>query len=179
MSTLDETRIAALVDRFYDKVRADASIGPIFNAAVHDWAEHKELLTRFWCSVALGAHSYRGNPMAVHRGQPAIRAVHFARWLELWRETTVELAQAVHDVAAFRAHGKGFADAQDRGHIGPQSGVHLGVDERIVFRVILPALGMPGDDVTAAEFRQHRGGDLTGVGAARMGRDILGAVLDA
>ena len=83
MSTLDETRIAALVDRFYDKVRADASIGPIFNAAVHDWPGHKALLTRFWCSVALGAQSYRGNPMAVHRGQPTIRAVHFARWLEL------------------------------------------------------------------------------------------------
>ena len=94
MSTLDETRIAALVDRFYDKVRADPSIGPIFNAAVHDWSEHKALLTRFWCSVALRAGSYQGNPMAVHRAQGAIRTEHFVRWLALWRETTDELLDA-------------------------------------------------------------------------------------
>jgi hemoglobin len=89
-STLDEPHIAQLVDRFYDKVQADPSIGPIFNAAVHDWDEHKRLLTSFWCSVALRAGSYRGNPMAVHRAQPAIRTEHFVRWLELWRETTRE-----------------------------------------------------------------------------------------
>ncbi|MBA2077384.1 MAG: preprotein translocase subunit TatC [Rhodanobacter sp. 68-29] len=94
MSTLDETRIATLVDRFYDKVQADPAIGPIFNAAVHDWPEHKRLLTSFWCSVALRAASYRGNPMAVHRGQPAIRAEHFVRWLQLWRETTLEMLDA-------------------------------------------------------------------------------------
>ena len=68
-TTLDESRIANLVDRFYDKVQADPSIGPIFNAAVHDWPEHKRLLTSFWCSVALRAASYRGNPMSVHRAQ--------------------------------------------------------------------------------------------------------------
>ena len=94
MSTLDETRIATLVDRFYDKVQADPAIGPIFNAAVHDWPEHKRLLTSFWCSVALRASSYRGNPMAMHRGQPAIRAEHFVRWLQLWRETTLEMLDA-------------------------------------------------------------------------------------
>lgn len=87
----DESAIANLVDRFYEKVRRDASIGPIFNAAVHDWDEHKRLLTSFWASVALGAGSYRGNPMAVHRAQPAIRAEHFDRWLELWLETCNEV----------------------------------------------------------------------------------------
>ncbi|MEY2149862.1 MULTISPECIES: group III truncated hemoglobin [Rhodanobacter] len=90
-TTLDESRIANLVDRFYDKVQADPSIGPIFNAAVHDWPEHKRLLTSFWCSVALRAASYRGNPMSVHRAQPSIRTEHFVRWLELWRETTLEV----------------------------------------------------------------------------------------
>ena len=90
-TTLDEPHIANLVDRFYDKVRVDPSIGPIFNAAVHDWDEHKRLLTSFWCSVALRAASYRGNPMAVHRAQPSIRTEHFVRWLELWRETTLEV----------------------------------------------------------------------------------------
>ena len=89
--TLDEASLAALVDRFYDKVRADPALGPVFNAAVHDWPAHKQLLTSFWSSVALGTRSYRGNPMAVHRAQPGISAAHFTRWLQLWRETTAEM----------------------------------------------------------------------------------------
>lgn len=85
----NETAIATLVDHFYEKVRRDPEIGPVFNAAVHDWDEHKRLLTSFWASVALRAGSYRGNPMGAHRPHP-IRVEHFERWLELWRETTAE-----------------------------------------------------------------------------------------
>ncbi|HET7329169.1 group III truncated hemoglobin [Dyella sp.] len=90
-SKLDAERIALLVDRFYDKVRVDSQLGPVFNAAVDDWDDHKRTLTSFWCSVALRANSYRGNPMAVHRAQPAIRAEHFERWLALWQATTREV----------------------------------------------------------------------------------------
>ena len=89
-STLDPSTIALLVDRFYEKVRADPLIGPVFNAAVHDWNDHKRTLTSFWCSVALKANSYRGNPMAVHRTQP-IRIEHFEQWLALWQSTTREV----------------------------------------------------------------------------------------
>jgi len=88
-TTHTEPAIARLVDHFYDKVTADPVIGPVFNAVVHDWPEHKRLLTTFWCSVALGAASYRGNPMAVHRPLP-VRAEHFDRWLALWRATCAE-----------------------------------------------------------------------------------------
>lgn len=88
-SPMDETAIARLVDRFYEKVRRDDQIGPIFNAAVHDWDEHKRLLTSFWASVALRAGTYRGNPMGAHRPHP-IHAEHFDRWLALWRETCAE-----------------------------------------------------------------------------------------
>ncbi len=85
----DEATIATLVDHFYEKVRRDPQIGPVFNAAVDDWDEHKRLLTSFWASVALRAGSYRGNPMGAHRPHP-IRAEHFDRWLALWRETCAE-----------------------------------------------------------------------------------------
>jgi Truncated hemoglobins len=85
----DESAIAALVDRFYEKVRRDPELGSIFNAAVHDWDEHKRLLTSFWASVALRASSYRGNPMAAHRQHP-IRPEHFDHWLALWRETCAQ-----------------------------------------------------------------------------------------
>src|SRR3569832_2158485 len=88
-TTLTETAIARLVDRFYDKVTADPVLGPVFNPVVHDWPEHKRLLTSFWCSVALGAASYRGNPMALPRRLP-LRAAHFDHWLDLWRATCAE-----------------------------------------------------------------------------------------
>lgn len=89
-TAFDEAAIATLVDRFYEKVRREPQIGPIFNATVHDWDTHKRLLTSFWASVALRAGSYRGNPMAAHRPHP-IHAAHFDRWLELWAETCSEV----------------------------------------------------------------------------------------
>lgn len=86
---LDEARLAALVDAFYDRVQRHPTLGPVFNAAIDDWPGHKALLTRFWSSVALGTRSYRGNPMAVHRGLP-IHAEHFEDWLALWSRTCRE-----------------------------------------------------------------------------------------
>lgn len=86
---LTEARIAILVDHFYEKVRADPMLGPVFNEAVHDWSEHKRLLTSFWATVALHARRYRGNPLAKHRPLP-IEVRHFERWLELWNETAGE-----------------------------------------------------------------------------------------
>ena len=91
----DTAAIATLVDRFYEKVRRDTQIGPVFNAVVHDWDAHKRLLTSFWSSIALRAGTYRGNPMAVHRPLP-IRAEHFDRWLALWAETCQEELDASH-----------------------------------------------------------------------------------
>lgn len=91
----DEAAIATLVDHFYEKVRREPLIGPVFNAAVHDWDEHKQLLTSFWASVALRTGSYRGNPMAAHRPHP-IRVEHFDRWLALWKETCLEELDEVH-----------------------------------------------------------------------------------
>jgi len=94
-ATFNQAAIATLVDHFYEKVRRDPQLGPVFNAAVHDWDEHKHLLTSFWASVALRSNSYRGNPMAAHRPHP-IRAEHFDRWLALWRETCEEELDEVH-----------------------------------------------------------------------------------
>ncbi|NCT67616.1 MAG: group III truncated hemoglobin [Rhodanobacteraceae bacterium] len=90
---LDEAQIARLVDRFYDKVRADLVLGAVFNPVVEDWDAHKRLLTAFWCSVVLRSGTYQGNPMGKHRGH-SIHGGHFERWLALWRETTHELLDA-------------------------------------------------------------------------------------
>lgn len=87
---LSESHIAALVDRFYDKVRRDPVLGPIFNPVVHDWDEHQRTLVSFWSSVVLRTGTYRGNPMAAHRPHP-IRAEHFEHWLALWQDTAQAL----------------------------------------------------------------------------------------
>lgn len=83
-------QIAALVDRFYDRIQVHPTLGPVFNAAVDDWDEHKRLLTSFWTSVVLRAGTYRGNPMSAHRAHP-ITTEHFVEWLELWRATADEM----------------------------------------------------------------------------------------
>ncbi|GLQ96789.1 group III truncated hemoglobin [Dyella mobilis] len=129
--TLDASKIALLVDRFYDKVGADPLIGPVFNAAVDDWDEHKRTLTSFWCSVALRANSYRGNPMAVHRTQP-IRAEHFERWLTLWQATTRELLN--------EADAKLMIEHADR--IGRSLRLGLGLPEQLGTRTLgIPIVG--------------------------------------
>lgn len=81
--------ITRLVDAFYDRVQADAVLGPIFNPVVHDWPAHKATLVQFWSSVALGTREYRGNPMQAHRPHP-IEAAHFNHWLALWQRTAQE-----------------------------------------------------------------------------------------
>ena len=93
--SLTRQDIVRLIDAFYDKVQADAVLGPIFNPAVHDWSEHKATLVQFWASVALGSREYRGNPMAAHRPHPIVDA-HFGHWLALWRTTAHEVMQAEH-----------------------------------------------------------------------------------
>ena len=90
---LDESAVATLVDRFYDKVRVDPLLGPVFNPRVDDWDAHKVLMTSFWATVALRTGHYRGNPLAKH--QPLqIGTQHFQRWLCLWRETAGEVLDA-------------------------------------------------------------------------------------
>ncbi|MEO6227292.1 MAG: group III truncated hemoglobin [Thermomonas sp.] len=96
-------QLAALVDMFYDRIQAHPDLGPVFNAAVHDWPEHKRLLTSFWSSVVLRAGTYRGNPMSAHRPH-AITTRHFVQWLALWRETAndvlaPEQAALLHEYA--------------------------------------------------------------------------------
>lgn len=90
---LDESCLARQVDRFYDRVRADPMLGPVFDAMVDDWDAHKVLMASFWATVALRTGHYRGNPLAKHQPLP-IDARHFERWLALWRNTACEQLDA-------------------------------------------------------------------------------------
>lgn len=100
--------VMALVDGFYDRVRADDLIGPIFDEIARvDWAAHLPKMYDFWEAVLFGAGNFKGNPMAVHRAlarHAPLTPDAFDRWLVLFRETIDELfAGAVAEDAKDRA----------------------------------------------------------------------------
>ena len=87
---IDEAMIEHLVHGFYAKVRADAVLGPIFEARIRDWEPHLAQMCAFWSSVALMTGRYHGTPMAKHLPLP-VDAGHFDRWLELFEQTAREI----------------------------------------------------------------------------------------
>ena len=87
---IDDSMIETLVRRFYEKVRADALLGPVFETRIRDWEPHLAQMRDFWSSVALMTGRYHGTPMAKHLPLP-IDAEHFDRWLALFEETAREI----------------------------------------------------------------------------------------
>jgi hemoglobin len=88
---IDDNLIAAVVEAFYGRVRADLMVGPIFAATVDDWSAHIEKLTRFWSSVLMMSGQYKGSPLQKHLALPNLSATHFRVWLGLFHETLAEL----------------------------------------------------------------------------------------
>jgi hemoglobin len=84
-----ETRddVIRLVDRFYEKVKADVLLSPVF--AHVDWPAHLPTMYNFWSSLLFGDQSYTGNPFIRHK-ELSIDRTHFTRWLELFVETVDE-----------------------------------------------------------------------------------------
>ena len=83
---IDEAMIERLVRRFYEAVRADPLLAPVFAARIADWEPHLQRMFAFWSSVALMTGRYHGQPMAKHLPLPA-DGRHFDRWLELFEQT--------------------------------------------------------------------------------------------
>jgi len=78
--------IQLFVDEFYNKVREDDLIGPVFAGVITDWQPHLDKMYAFWNAVLFGAVGFKGNPFAKHAPLP-IAPEHFGRWLELFSET--------------------------------------------------------------------------------------------
>ena len=87
---LDDAILIRLVHGFYDRIRADALLAPIFADHVTDWGPHLAKMVEFWSSVALMTGRYHGAPMPKHLPLP-VDAAHFDRWLTLFRATAVEI----------------------------------------------------------------------------------------
>ncbi|MYN14600.1 preprotein translocase subunit TatC [Pusillimonas sp. TS35] len=86
-----EQEITTLVHDFYARVRADALLGPIFDAHIDDWDTHLAIMVRFWSSVLLGSGTYSGTPMPKHVALPGLEPHMFHHWLKLFHNTTETL----------------------------------------------------------------------------------------
>jgi hemoglobin len=87
--------IEQMVNSFYEKVKADALIGYIFNDVARvDWPAHLPRMYAFWASLLLNEEGFSGNPMEKHITLAKITALgqkEFDRWLELFASTVDEL----------------------------------------------------------------------------------------
>jgi hemoglobin len=89
---VSEDGIRQLVGAFYDKVRLDAELAPVFLRAIPgDWEPHLTRMYAFWSSVMLTTGRYKGNPVVKHLVIPGIQPHLFERWLALFNETCGEL----------------------------------------------------------------------------------------
>ncbi|WP_245450745.1 group III truncated hemoglobin [Borborobacter arsenicus] len=105
-SIVSEESIRCLVDGFYDKVRQDSELGPIFEEALgQDWGPHLTKMYDFWSSLMLTSGRYKGNPLAVHQRLDTLQIGHFERWLGLFEQTCHELfGPEVAEAFLIRAH---------------------------------------------------------------------------
>ena len=126
---IDEAMIDQLVESFYDRVREDAVIGPVFAERIADWAPHLAQMKLFWSSVALSTGVYEGRPMPKHLPLP-IDARHFDRWLTLFRQTARDLCPPVA-ADHFIERAERIAQSLELGVAGA-NGTLLGVGERFI-----------------------------------------------
>ena len=124
---IDDAMIDALVEGFYERVRKDALIGPIFNERISDWGPHLAQMKLFWSSVTLMSGVYHGRPMPKHTPLP-IDAAHFDRWLALFQATALELCP-LPAAQVFIEKSRRIAESLELG-VANANGVMLDVGER-------------------------------------------------
>lgn len=121
-SVLDEAMIHAVVHGFYDAIRRDDMLGPIFNDAIvaDQWPVHLAKMCDFWSSTLLRTDRYSGRPLPPHLSIPELGEAHFRRWLELFKATVErlcppEVADLFMDRGLRIAHSFRLARAFNRG----------------------------------------------------------------
>lgn len=125
---VDRALISRVVYGFYDRIRADAHLGPIFASRIAEerWPVHLETMVEFWSSVLLTTATYKGRPVPAHLNLP-VEDAHFAHWLNLFEE--VVDAHCTPQVAAL------FMDRAERiaSSLRYAIAIHNAPDDRPVF----------------------------------------------
>ncbi|HLS71220.1 MAG TPA: group III truncated hemoglobin [Chitinophagaceae bacterium] len=110
--------IELLVNTFYDRIRADDLLGPIFNYHLkpEDWPPHLIKLADFWETNLFGIRKFKGSPTAKHiivdeHLDYKMDVKHFGIWLQIWFSTIDSLfeghlANRAKEAARRMAHGQ-------------------------------------------------------------------------
>lgn len=78
---------------FYERVKKDELLGPIFMKYVSNWESHLKKIRIFWESHLLSPGLYKGNPLLIHQKlheKEKLTEKMFVRWLELFEFTMKE-----------------------------------------------------------------------------------------
>ena len=83
--------IKLMVNTFYERIRLNEILGPIFNERIQDrWSQHLEKMYRFWQTILLEEHTYSGSPFAPHATMP-VEEKHFLIWVSVFVKTVDDL----------------------------------------------------------------------------------------
>ena len=111
---LNNADIVLLIDTFYDKVKADPTIGYIFNDIVKvNWEKHLPVMYKFWENILFFSGGYIGQPMILHQHLHHITPLtleHFAQWNKLFDESVDELFEGKESENA-KKKGKKYFDS--------------------------------------------------------------------
>lgn len=88
---ITEGLIHDVVVEFYRRARRDESLGPVFEAHIHEWEFHLTRMIDFWSSALLRTGRYSGRPVERHRLIQELSEGHFGRWIELFEATVRDL----------------------------------------------------------------------------------------
>ena len=98
IATCDD--VAALLRDFYGRAFVDGLLGPVFvDVARMDLEAHLPVMCDFWMTALFRTGEYRRNAFVPHAQLHALAHLtpaHFARWLELWRQTVADRHSGPH-----------------------------------------------------------------------------------
>lgn len=87
--------IELLVNRFYEKVKADELISYLFSEVIPvNWEKHLPIMYNFWENILFFTGAFPGQPMSLHQHLHHISSLnleHFARWNKLFDDSVDEL----------------------------------------------------------------------------------------
>lgn len=92
MRTIDSReQVEFLVDKFYNEVRQDDLLNPVFEKIIGDrWDHHLDKMYQFWETILFDTIGYKGSPVRKHLELDDTTPLHqdlFNRWILLWEKT--------------------------------------------------------------------------------------------
>ncbi|MBL4598573.1 MAG: group III truncated hemoglobin [Rhizobiaceae bacterium] len=109
---IDDEYISCLVETFYNRVKEDKILGPIFAKNISNWDVHLPKMKDFWSSVALHSSRYSGQPVPAHvKLASEVEPRHFTLWLALFKQTLKDTAPSEAAIPYFMERAERIAQS--------------------------------------------------------------------